>query len=51
MQNPSNVKAAILATKPAGVDVHTGIEAKDGRKDYNLTELFIDQCKEGFADQ
>jgi phosphoribosylanthranilate isomerase len=46
--NPSNVKNAILATKPAGVDVHTGIEAPNGRKDLELTRKFIRECMEAF---
>jgi phosphoribosylanthranilate isomerase len=46
--NPSNVKLAILETNPAGVDVHTGIERADGRKDFDLTKKFIAECKEAF---
>lgn len=48
--NPSNVKQAILATKPAGVDVHTGIESPDGRKNFELTQKFISECLEGFSE-
>lgn len=48
--NPSNVKQAILATRPAGVDVHTGIEGPDGRKDYSLTKRFIEECKTAFSE-
>lgn len=47
--NPENVKAAILVIKPAGVDVHTGIEAHNGRKNPQLTRKFISECKEAFA--
>jgi phosphoribosylanthranilate isomerase len=47
--NPSNVKAAILATHPAGVDSHTGVEAPNGRKDYDLISRFVKEAKEGFA--
>lgn len=47
--NPSNVKKAILEIRPAGVDVHTGIEAKDGRKDIDMVRKFIYESKEGFA--
>ncbi len=47
--NPGNVKEAILATKPAGVDVHTGIESENGRKDFKLSKKFIRECKEAFA--
>lgn len=46
--NPSNVKEAILATNPAGVDVHSGIESSNGRKDFELTKKFIYECKEAF---
>jgi phosphoribosylanthranilate isomerase len=46
--NPSNVKQAILETNPAGVDVHTGIERADGRKDFEFTKKFIAECKEAF---
>lgn len=47
--NPSNVKKAIVEIRPAGVDVHTGVESKNGRKDYNLVKKFIEESKEGFA--
>ncbi len=47
--NPENVKRAILATHPAGVDVHTGIENPDGRKSYNLTKKFIEEARMGFT--
>ena len=46
--NPSNVREAILETKPAGVDVHTGIETANGRKDLELTRKFIRECEEAF---
>jgi len=46
--NPSNVKKAILEIRPAGVDVHTGVESKDGRKDKELVRRFIEESKEGF---
>lgn len=48
--NPSNVKAAILATRPAGVDVHTGIEGADGRKDHYLTRKFLSETLKGFQE-
>ncbi|NUN09863.1 MAG: phosphoribosylanthranilate isomerase [Ignavibacteriaceae bacterium] len=47
---PSNVKAAILATRPAGVDVHTGIEGADGRKDHYLTRKFLSETLKGFQE-
>jgi phosphoribosylanthranilate isomerase len=46
--NPSNVKDAILQVKPAGVDVHTGVENTDGRKNKILVEEFIQKADEAF---
>jgi phosphoribosylanthranilate isomerase len=46
--NPSNVREAILATNPAGVDVHTGIESANGRKERDLTLKFITESREAF---
>ncbi|MBX2975276.1 MAG: hypothetical protein KF721_04015 [Ignavibacteriaceae bacterium] len=46
--NYKNVKDAILHTHPAGVDVHTGIEDSNGRKDFTLTNLFIKETIEAF---
>lgn len=48
--NAANVYDAIMAVKPAGVDVHTGIEAPDGRKDAELTRQFVEQARKAFAD-
>ncbi|MGE5680293.1 MAG: phosphoribosylanthranilate isomerase [Bacillota bacterium] len=47
--NPENVKRAILETRPAGVDVHTGVESSDSRKSPELVRKFILESKEGFA--
>jgi len=47
--NPGNVRAAIAAVRPAGVDVHTGIEGRDGRKRRDLTEHFVAEARAGFA--
>jgi phosphoribosylanthranilate isomerase len=47
--NPLNVKNAIMEIRPAGVDVHTGVENKSGRKDYELVRKFIEEAKKGFA--
>ncbi|MBL1214970.1 MAG: phosphoribosylanthranilate isomerase [Ignavibacteriae bacterium] len=47
--NPSNVKDAILKVKPAGVDVHTGVENSDGRKNKILVDEFIRNADEAFA--
>jgi phosphoribosylanthranilate isomerase len=48
--NPSNVRQAILQIKPAGVDVHTGVELSNGRKDYNLVGNFVLEAKQAFSD-
>jgi phosphoribosylanthranilate isomerase len=45
-----NVRRAIHAVRPAGVDVHTGIEGRDGRKRLDLTLRFIAEANAGFAD-
>jgi phosphoribosylanthranilate isomerase len=47
--NPGNVRAAIVAVRPAGVDVHTAIEGPDGRKRRDLTEQFVAEARAGFA--
>ena len=47
--NPDNVGAAIQAVRPAGVDVHTGIEGPDGRKRCDLTRRFVAEARAGFA--
>ncbi len=46
---PDNVSAAILAVQPAGVDVHSGIEAPDGRKDRNRSLRFVREANEAFT--
>lgn len=46
--NPDNVKEAILQVKPAGVDVHTGIENSSGRKDFDLVRKFVEEAAAGF---
>jgi phosphoribosylanthranilate isomerase len=48
--NADNVKEAILQVCPAGVDIHTGVEGKDGRKDYELVKKFVEEAKAGFAE-
>jgi phosphoribosylanthranilate isomerase len=37
----ANVAAAVARVRPAGVDVHTGIEGPDGRKDATLAREFV----------
>jgi phosphoribosylanthranilate isomerase len=47
--NPANVRQAIIEIKPAGVDVHTGIEDVSGRKDFELVKRFVEESLEGFS--
>lgn len=47
--NPENVRDAILYVKPAGVDVHTGVEGPDGRKDEVLVKAFVSEAESAFA--
>ena len=47
--NADNVFDAINQVRPAGVDVHTGIEDIDGRKERNKTLRFIAQAQHSFA--
>jgi phosphoribosylanthranilate isomerase len=43
--NPSNVRAAIEAVKPYGVDVASGVESEVGKKDSKLVREFIRAAK------
>lgn len=47
---PDNVRAAILAVRPSGVDSHTGVEGRDGRKDVALLRRFVDEARAGFRE-
>jgi len=47
--NPANVREAIRYVRPAGVDVHTGVESASGRKDARLVRLFVEQARHAFA--
>lgn len=47
--NAANVRAAISEIRPAGVDVHTGVEAADGRKDAELVKRFVEEARTGFG--
>lgn len=47
--NPQNVGEAMERVKPWGVDVHSGVEGKDGRKDPALVKKFIGEARRAFA--
>jgi phosphoribosylanthranilate isomerase len=47
--NPANVRKAILQVRPSGVDVHTGVEGPEGRKDEVLVKQFVAEAKAAFA--
>jgi phosphoribosylanthranilate isomerase len=47
---PANVRQAIKSVCPAGVDVHTGVEAADGSKDPELVRAFVREAQSGFAE-
>jgi len=42
---PDNVRESILRTRPWGVDVSSGVEARPGEKDLTKVEEFILQCR------
>ena len=44
--NPNNLEGAIKLVKPAGVDVHTGIEDERGNKDKTKATQFCKICRE-----
>lgn len=48
--NPANVREAIRTVCPAAVDVHTGVEARDGSKDPELVQTFVREARAGFAE-
>jgi phosphoribosylanthranilate isomerase len=45
---PNNVYSAIMGVRPSGVDVHTGVELKEGRKSPELVKAFISEAKKAF---
>jgi len=46
--NPGNVRDAILAVRPAGVDAHTGLEDVSGRKSEERVRKFVSEAQEAF---
>jgi len=48
--NPRNLREAVLAVRPAGIDVHTGIEGLDGRKRRDLSLRFVAEARSAFAE-
>ena len=47
--NADNVREAIVAVKPAGVDAHTGVEGANGRKDSEMIQRFVSEARAGFT--
>lgn len=46
---PENVGRAIRTVGPAGVDVHTGLEDRNGRKDPRRVQAFVAEAEQAFA--
>lgn len=46
--NPANVRDAIKAVKPYGVDVSSGVESSPGKKDSALMGAFVEAAKGAF---
>jgi phosphoribosylanthranilate isomerase len=46
---PGNVRLAIAEVRPAGVDVHTGVEDGSGRKSREKVGAFVREARAGFA--
>jgi phosphoribosylanthranilate isomerase len=46
---PGNVAQAICTVRPWGVDCHTGVEGRDGRKDYTLVRAFVMEAEKAFG--
>lgn len=46
--NPENVREAILKVRPAGVDVHTGVEGTNGQKVPEKLLKFVSEARKAF---
>lgn len=46
---PDNVRDTIRQINPFGVDVHTGVENRDGCKDRDKVKSFVDEAKKAFS--
>ena len=46
---PANVRRAIALVRPAGVDVHTGVEDASGRKDRAKLLAFVAEASVAFG--
>lgn len=47
---PENVREAIVKVRPAGVDVHTGVENSGGRKSEQMVKDFLKEAYKGFQE-
>ena len=45
---PGNVREAIAAVRPVGVDVSSGVEASPGVKDFDKVTRFLEQARDAF---
>jgi phosphoribosylanthranilate isomerase len=46
--DPDNVCRAIFEVRPAGVDVHSGVEDSTRRKNRRLVERFVAEARRAF---
>ncbi len=49
--NADNVRDAILATRPWGVDVSSGVETVPGVKDHQALQRFVQEARQAFMEQ